>query len=70
MLSNLKAEMVRLGVSVDDMATEAGKSSRTIREKLKGKVVFTIDEAMDIRNKFFPGMDLEYLFARSERDSA
>ena len=71
MLSNLKAEMVRLGVSVDDMAAGAGKSNRTIRERLKGKVVFPIDEAMDIRDKFFPGMDLEYLFARTdEREGA
>ena len=48
MLSNLKAEMVRLGVSVDDMAAGAGKSNRTIRERLKGKVVFPIVEAMDM----------------------
>lgn len=70
MLSNLKAEMARTGVSVDDVAAETGKSCRTIRNRIKGKVKFPIDEAMDIRDKFFPGMDLEYLFARSERDSA
>lgn len=38
MLSNLRAEMVRAGVSVDDMAAKTGKSCRTIRDRLKGKV--------------------------------
>ena len=70
MLSNLRAEMVRAGVSVDDMAAKSGKSCRTIRDRLKGKVMFPIDEAFTVRNAFFPGMDLEYLFTQVERDSA
>ena len=70
MLSNLRAEMVRAGVSVDDMAAKMGKSCRTIRDRLKGKVMFPIDEAFTVRNAFFPGMDLEYLFTQVERDSA
>lgn len=70
MLRNLRAEMVRMGISIDDVAAETGKSCRTIRERLNGKVMFPIDEAFAVKNAFFPGMDLEYLFARSERDSA
>lgn len=70
MLSNLRAEMVRTGVSVDDVAAKTGKSCRTIRDRLKGKVMFPIDEALTVRNAFFPGMDLEYLFTQVERDSA
>ena len=70
MLSNLRAERVRAGVSVDDMAAKTGKSCRTIRDRLKGKVMFPIDEAFTVRNAFFPGMDLEYLFTQVERDSA
>ena len=70
MLSNLRAEMERMGVTVDDMATETGKSCRTIRDRLNGKVIFPIDEAFAVRNAFFPGMDLEYLFAHSEWGSA
>lgn len=70
MLSNLRAEMVRAGVSVDDMAAKTGKSCRTIRDRLKGKVMFPIDEAFTVRNAFLPGMDLEYLFTQVERDSA
>lgn len=54
MLSNLRAEMVRAGVSVDDMAAKTGKSCRTIRDRLKGKVMFPIDEAFTVRNAFFP----------------
>lgn len=63
MLSNLKAEMARSNVSVGDVAIAVGKSYRTISDRLKGKVMFPIDEAISVRDTFFPGMDLEYLFA-------
>lgn len=49
MLSNLRAEMVRTGVSVDDVAVRTGKSCRTIRDRIKGKVMFPIDEASCVR---------------------
>ena len=66
MLSNLKAEMARSNVSVWDVAMEVGKSYRTISDRIKGKLKFPIDEAIAVRDEFFPGMDLEYLFARDE----
>lgn len=72
MLSNLKAEMARSSVSVGDVAMAVGKSHRTISDRIRGKVTFPIDEAIAVRNMFFPGMDLEYLFdwTADKKDSA
>lgn len=70
MLSNLKAEMARANVTVAQIAALSGKSSRTISDRIRGKVQFPIQDAIEVRNAFFCGMDLEYLFARTERDSA
>ena len=65
MLSNLRAEMARFDVSPADIAKEIGKSDRCVRDKISGKTDVSIPEAMDIRDRFFPGLSLEYLFARS-----
>lgn len=70
MLSNLKAEMARADVSIAEIAAFSGKSWRTISDRIKGIGQFPIQEAIKIKDAFFPGMDLEYLFARSDqRDS-
>lgn len=70
MLSNLKAEMARADVTVAEIAALSGKSWRTISDRIKGKGQFPIQEAIEVKDAFFPGMDLEYLFARTEQDSA
>lgn len=72
MLSNLKAEMARSNVTVAEIATFSGKSCRTINDRIKGKVQFSIQEAIKVKDAFFPGMDLEYLFTQVDmmQDSA
>ncbi|MEZ3496092.1 MAG: XRE family transcriptional regulator [Lachnospiraceae bacterium] len=67
MLRNLKAEISRNGVSYFDIATAINKTDRCIRDKLNEKYEFTLSEATKIRNKFFPGMTLEYLFASDKQ---
>lgn len=62
MLENLRAEMTRYGVSVDDLHKVINKTVRATREKVAGRSPFTIQEAQAIRNAFFVGMSLEYLF--------
>lgn len=68
MLNNLKAEMARANVTIPDVAEAIKKSDRTVRERIKGHSCFSIWDAMVVRDAFFPGMDLEYLFAHAERD--
>ncbi|MDE7261062.1 MAG: XRE family transcriptional regulator [Oscillospiraceae bacterium] len=72
MLSNLKAEMARSNVTVAEIAAFSGKSCRTISDRIKGKVQFPIQEAINVKDAFFPDMDLEYLFSQAStiQDSA
>lgn len=62
MFRNLEAEMVRKGVSKKEMAALIGVSYNTICNKIKGKQKFFYDEAVKIREHFFPELSLEYLF--------
>lgn len=66
MLSNLKAEMARANVTVAEIAEFSGKSNRTISDRIKGKGQFPIGEAIGVKAAFFPGVDLEYLFAQTD----
>lgn len=70
MLNNLKAEMVRNGVSAMAIADAIGRTSRTVRDKIIGRCEFYISEAIAIRARFFPGMSLEYLFADDSRNQS
>lgn len=62
MLSNLKAEMVRRGISAADIGRVISKTERSTRDKISERFSFTIDEARQIRDVYFPGMDLDFLF--------
>lgn len=66
MLNNLSAEMKRNGLNSVSLAGVIGKSDKAVRDKISGRSQFDIYEAMKIRDKFFSGMTLEYLFARQE----
>ena len=64
MYENLKAEMARRNVSKRDIAQGLKKQARTIRNRFSGQTPFTIPEAFAIRDAFFPGASLDYLFQR------
>lgn len=59
---NLLAEMTRYGITKKDLAAFLKLRYATIVDKTNGKSRFYLDEAFEIRNHFFPGIDLEYLF--------
>jgi hypothetical protein len=58
--------MARNGVTKFDIAKAIGKSDKKVFESVKGLYAFTVYEAMTIRDTFFPGMTIEYLFANEE----
>lgn len=62
-MKNLSAEMVRFGVSVTDLQSFLDCTDKTVRNKLSGTTEFSVREALRIRDKFFPGYRIEYLFA-------
>lgn len=50
-------------MKLTDLKNLLGCSDRTVTNKLTGETDFTIPEALKIRETFFPGLRLEYLFA-------
>ena len=62
-MRNLRAEMERYGVTVADIQKILGCSEKTVRNKINGETDFTLPEAFKIKNEFFKGYTLEYLFA-------
>lgn len=69
-MSNLAAEMARNGVSISDFQAVLGCTDKTVRNKMAGATEFSVGEAMKIRDTFFPGMRIEYLFAQNENRKA
>ena len=73
MLANLKTEMKRSDITISDIANIIKKTDRAVRERIKGNGHFSVPEAAAVRNAFFPGMEIEYLFGEKkpspERDS-
>ncbi len=64
MLNNLRAEMVRKNITVKDVARVLGLGNRATRDRIAGRVQFSVDEALAVRNEFFPELDIDYLFKR------
>lgn len=62
-MKNLSAEMARFGIKISDIQQLLDCSEKTVRNKLGGVTTFSIDEAAKIRDSFFPGMRIEYLFS-------
>ncbi len=70
---NLRAEMARKGVRIQDIARKMGVGRDTVGAKLSLKRKISLDEALIIADNFFPGQDLKYLFrtaAQVERSAA
>lgn len=61
-MKNLSAEMVRFGVGITDLQRILNCSDKTVRNKLSGTTEFSVNEAFAIRDSFFPGLRIEYLF--------
>lgn len=64
-LVNLKKEMAGADVTVEAVAAALNVHRNTVANKIDGVSKFTFDEAQIIRDKFFPGLGLEYLFDSS-----
>lgn len=66
-LSNLEKEMKQKGVSRKDVAELLGLTYRTIHSRFNGASDWTFPECVKVRNKYFPGKDLEWLFSVGEK---
>lgn len=61
-LKNLKREMAASDVTVEAIADAIKVHRNTAANKIDGVTKITFDEAVAIRDKFFPGIGLEYLY--------
>ena len=63
---NLVAEMARRDIKGPTIAAAIGISDRALRGKMAGTVDFTWGEARKIHADFFPEIDIDALFTRSD----
>lgn len=66
MKRNLKAEMVRKGKTLEDLARATGRTVQTISTKVNGHYDFSLPEAVAIKKELGTDLDLEVLFAEAE----
>ena len=63
----LEREIAGRGIKKKIIAESIGVCNRSLNNKLSGRVPFTWPEVAAIKERFFPDMTAEYLFAREER---
>lgn len=63
MYPNLKTEMARFNISYTDIAILLGRSKSWVDLRISGNGSLSIFDAILIKNKFFPDLTCEYLFA-------
>ncbi|KAB0445957.1 hypothetical protein CH334_17460 [Lysinibacillus sp. VIA-II-2016] len=66
MYPNLRAEMVRKGIVITQISSHLNLRYATVCDKINGKFRFYYDEALEIKETFFPDHNLEYLFEFEE----
>ncbi len=63
MYLNLKMEMARQSITLEEISKALSLHRNTVSKKINGGS-FTIEEAELIRNGFFPYADFQYLFKK------
>lgn len=63
MFSNLRAEMARKQITIQELARTIGVGRDAASQKLSGKTPITLAEAFKIEKGHFPDSDVRYLFA-------
>ena len=61
---NLRAEMARKKVSIEDIAECLSIHRNSASNKVNGNTAFSIEESVKIQETFFPDLELKYLFTR------
>ncbi len=66
----LEREIAGRGIKKKNVAGSIGVCNKSLNNKLSGRVPFTWPEVCEIRDRFFPDMTVEHLFAREDQGSA
>lgn len=68
--SNLKAELARKGISMEEVSKVLEIHRNSVANKINGDTPFTVEEAFKIQEKYFPKLSLNYLFATEDEKGA
>lgn len=63
---NLKGEMAKKNITNESIANLLGIHRNSVYNKINGESKFSIDEALAIRNAFFPNYDVDTLFGEDK----
>lgn len=61
---NLKGEMAKRCIKVEDIANVLQIHRNSASNKINGDTSFSIDEAVKVREAFFPELSLKFLFEK------
>ena len=61
-LPNLSAEMARAEITQESIADAIGRTPQSVSRWITGKGSPKVEDAFAIRDRFFPGMTVDYLF--------
>jgi len=62
----LKGEMAKRGITIEAIAQLLCIHRNSVANKIKGESSFSIEEATQIRDAFFPTKKIEELFGKEE----
>ena len=62
---NIKIELQREGVTQEQVAKHLGMSTNNLNAKINGRVPFTANEVIEMRDRFMPDATLDYLLTTS-----
>ena len=65
---NLIVEMKRVGTTQAQVAEHLEMSPNNLNAKLNGRVPFTVQEVVEMRNKFMPDATLDYLLETQKQE--
>ena len=65
----LVGEIAKRGIKKKAIAESIGICGKSLNNKLNGTSPFTWPEVVTIRERFFPDMDTDYLFATTDQAS-
>lgn len=68
MFANLFREMKLKKVSQDDIAKAISKTPTSVSRYMLGRSDFTYKQMVTIRDTFFKGLSLDYLFKKEEQN--
>lgn len=65
MFTNLEVELTRKQLSKKDLSSLTEIEYKTLLNKMSGKTLFNCKDMMNIKNKVFPELTIDYLFDES-----